>query len=98
MTALTDITRYDESLAAFSKAKLWELFEGNKSTLNIAYECLDRYPPNRVAVNIIDGDSPDGTRDESFTFGELTTWSNRFANYLDSLQLSNGARVAIPYS
>lgn len=95
MTALTDITRYDESLAAFSKDKLWALFSGNKSALNIAYECLDRHPPSRIAVNIIDGDIPNGAGDESYTFGDLTTWSNRFANYLDSLKLPNGARVAI---
>lgn len=95
MTTLTDITRYDESLAAFSKEKLWALFDGDKSALNIASECLDRHPPDRIAVNIIDGDSPNGESDESLTFGELTAWSNRFANYIDSLQLPTGARVAI---
>lgn len=95
MTALTDINRYDESLAAFSKDKLWALFDGNKSQLNIAFECLDRHPPARLAVNIIDGDSANGAGDESFTFGELTAWSNRFANYLDALGLPRGARVAI---
>lgn len=93
MQSLTDITRYDESLAAYSKDKLWALFDGNRSSLNIAHECIDRHPDERIAVNIIDGRGPQ--HDESYTFAELTEWSNRFANYLRSRGLESGDRVAI---
>ena len=93
MRSLTEITRYDESLEAYSKARLWELFDGDRSRLNIAHECIDRHAGERIAINIIDGDDPDG--DESFSFAELRDWSNRFAQHLVSSGLSNGDRVAI---
>ena len=91
MTRLTEITRYDEAQAAFSKEKLWELFDGDRDHLNIAYECLDRHDPDRTAINIIDA----GHDHQSFSFGELTIWSNRFANFLISNRVAAGARVAL---
>ncbi|MGR8950519.1 MAG: acyl-CoA synthetase [Gammaproteobacteria bacterium] len=93
MTALTEITGYQESLAAYSKDKLWALFDGDRSILNIAHECIDRHPSGQVAVNIIDGDS--AANDESLSFGDLKIWSNRFANYLHQQNVQAGERVAI---
>ncbi len=93
MTALTNITQYHESLAAYSKDKLWALFNGDKSNLNIAYECIDRHPAERIAINVVSGESD--VADESLRFGDLAVWSNRFANYLLSLDVAPGQRVAI---
>ena len=93
MTALTNITRYDESLAAYSKDRLWALFSGDKTNLNIAFECIDRHPAEQVAINVVSGDS--AVADESLNFGELAVWSNRFANYLQQLGVTPGERVAI---
>ncbi|MEM7468055.1 MAG: AMP-binding protein [Pseudomonadota bacterium] len=93
MTLLTDITRYDESLAAYSKDKLWDLFDGDKTNLNIAYECVDRHAGDRIAINIINGN--DASADESLRFDELRAWSNRFANYVLAKGLDTGDRVAI---
>ena len=95
MKLLTDITRHDDSLAAFSKEKLWALFDGEKSALNIAHECIDRHDPARIAINIINGDVADFSADESYTFAELSEWSNRFANYLLAQEIKPGERIAI---
>ena len=43
MARLTDITSYADAQAAFSPAKLWELFDGDRAHLNIAHECIDRH-------------------------------------------------------
>ena len=69
MQALTDITRYDESLESYSKDKLWALFDGDREQINIAHECVDRHPGARIAINIIDGEGPG--HDESISFAEL---------------------------
>jgi acetyl-CoA synthetase len=37
-------------MAAFSKDRLWYLFDGDRNHLNIAHECIDRHPPDRIAV------------------------------------------------
>ena len=93
MHALTNITRYDESLENYAKDKLWALFDGDREHLNIAHECVDRHSGERIAVNIIDGEGPG--HDESISFTELSDWSNRFARYLQSHGIKPGDRVAI---
>ncbi|HCU89259.1 MAG TPA: acetate--CoA ligase [Gammaproteobacteria bacterium] len=91
MRSITDITGYHEALASFSKEQLWALFDGNRSDLNIGHECIDRHPPDRLAVHIIDSKG----HDERYTFGELRIWSNRFANYLTTLEVARGSPIAI---
>jgi acetyl-CoA synthetase len=88
---LTEITGYHESLKAFSKARLWSLFDGDRAELNIGHECIDRHPADRLAVHIIDAAGDD----DRYTFGELRAWSNRFANYLDGSNVPKGSTIAI---
>lgn len=89
---LTDFTDYRDALQHFSPAALWALFDGNRDSLNIAHECIDRHAAGGgVAVRIAHADG----RDESFTFAELSAWSSRFAHWLAGRGIAPGDRVAI---
>lgn len=82
---------YEQAIAEFSWEQLWSLFDGDPEHLNIAGECLDRHPPDRVAARIAHGD---GTR-EQLTFGELSRATSQFAHLLESLGVAAGDRVAV---
>jgi acetyl-CoA synthetase len=92
MTRLTDYTTYADAHRTFSSAALWSLFDGDRGSLNIAHECLDRHAGSgRVAVRIAHADG----RDETLGFRELSEWSSRFAHWLDTRGVAPGDRVAI---
>lgn len=90
---LTELTRYDDAHAHFTAAGLWDLFDGDRSRFNIAYECLDRHAtdPERVAVRIAHADG--GAT--ALTFRRLADDAGRFANLLRKEGIAPGARVAI---
>src|SRR2546428_12238277 len=76
----------------FSSAALWSLFDGDRESLNIAHECIDRYAGSgRVAVRVAHADG----HDEILSFHDLAEWSSRFAHWLTSRGVGRGDRVAI---
>jgi acetyl-CoA synthetase len=83
--------RYPEALQRFRWSALWELFDGDRQRLNIAHECVDRHRPGEPAVRLAHADG----RREEITFGELSAWSSRFANYLAGEGVARGERVGI---
>lgn len=92
MRPLTEITDYRAAFESYSKERLWELFDGDRANLNIGHECIDRHIiPDRLAIHIIDSAGDD----EHYTFGEIRTWSNRFANYLEAAGVVRGSTIAI---
>ena len=92
MTGLTDYTSYADAQRHFSSAALWSLFDGNRRSLNIAVECLDRHADSgRVAVRVAHADG----RDETLGFRDLSEWSSRFAHWLAARGVGSGDRVAI---
>jgi acetyl-CoA synthetase len=93
MTKLTDYTTYADVQAHCSPEKLWELFDGSKTSFNIAHECIDRHARNseRVAVIVVGADGSE----ECITFHSLSVLSNRFANLLVSKGVKPGERVAV---
>ena len=92
MTAkLTDYTSYADALRHCSKDALWELFDGDKGNFNIGHECLDRHPRDDIAVHVV---RAEGGHD-SYTFGELSEGSNRFANLLTTHGVKPGDCVAV---
>jgi acetyl-CoA synthetase len=92
MTRLTDYTTYADAHGHFSSAALWSLFDGDRASLNIAHECLDRHADSgRVAVRVAHADG----RDETLGFRELAEWSSRFAHWLAARGVARGDRVAI---
>jgi len=88
---LTDFISYADAHRQFSKEALWDLFDGERTKLNIAHECLDRHDPGRTAVRIA---HDDGTS-EAHSFGALSETSSRFANWLIAQGVAKGDRVAI---
>jgi acetyl-CoA synthetase len=83
--------RYPEAFQRFRWSALWELFDGDRRRLNIAHECVDRHPAGAPAVRLARADG----RREEITFGALSTWSSRFANYLAAEGVAKGDRVGI---
>ena len=91
MTLITDYTSFADAQTHCTKERLWELFDGDRENMNIAHECVDRHPRDRVAVRIAQADGGS----ESITFGELSDWSGRYANYLRAQGIGPGERVAL---
>jgi len=92
MTRLTDYTTYADGHRHFSSAALWSLFDGDRASLNIAHECIDRHAASdRVAVRVAHGDG----RDETLSFRDLADWSSRLAHWLAARGVERGDRVAI---
>ncbi len=91
MPLLTEYTSFADAQSHCSKDRLWELFDGSRESINIAHECVDRHPRDRMAVRI----ALAGGGSESITFGELSDWSGRYANYLRAQGIGPGERVAL---
>ena len=93
MTAhrLVDHLAYADAQRLCGRDALWELFDGDRERLNIAHECLDRHPRDRVAIRIAHADG----RIESHGFGEVSNLASRTANWLAGRGIGAGERVAI---
>jgi acetyl-CoA synthetase len=85
------MTDPEQARAEFSWDRLWELFDGDESRLNIAHECLDRHDPDQVAARIAYAE--DG--EEGLTFGELSRSTAQFAHLLERLEIAPGDRVGV---
>ncbi|CAN5483780.1 acyl-CoA synthetase [soil metagenome] len=92
MQLLTDYTTYADALEQFSTERLWQLFDGDPSKLNIAHECVDRHAASgRDAVVVVHTDG----RDERIGYAELSAGSSRFAHWLKTQGVEPGDRVAV---
>ena len=93
MSLLTDYTSYADAQRHFAPERLWELFDGDRSRLNIAYECIDRHAtdPQRIAIRIAHADG----HDESIAFRTISEASSRCAHWLADVGVAPGDRVAI---
>jgi acetyl-CoA synthetase len=91
MAKLTDFISYADAHKHFSKEALWDLFDGDRESLNIAHECLDRHDRERIAIRIAHG----GGGSEAHSFGALSDLSGKFANWLVKRGVEKGERVAI---
>ena len=93
MTRLTDFTRYADAQREFTPQRLWELFDGDRTRLNITHECIDRWAAGaeRPAIRIAYADG----HDETLSFHALAAWSARFAHWLEAQGVVSGDRIAI---
>jgi len=91
MNTLLDETRLSNVRKSFHWNQLWDLFDGNRDSLNIAHECVDRHSGEATALRIkfADGHS------EQYSFETLSAVSSQFANCLRSRGIGEGDRVAI---
>jgi acetyl-CoA synthetase len=90
---LTDSADYGFAQANFSSDRLWDFFDGDRASLNIAHECIDRHATDghRLAVRVAHADG----RDEAITFREISDWSSRIAHWLEARGVTKGDRVAV---
>ncbi len=92
MTRLTDFTSYADAQAQYSKAGLWELFDGTRDRFNIAHECIDRHVDGEaVALRIAHANG----RDEIVSFAEIARRSSQIAHFLKARGVQKGDRVAV---
>jgi len=97
--SILGIRSYREARERFRWAALWELFDGDRETLNLAHECVDRHvvqgtddaAGRQTALRI---QFADGRREEH-DFATLAAWSSRFAHFLEREGIERGDRVAI---
>ncbi len=61
------------------------------ATGNVSVNCVDRWPPDRVAIHY---EREDGLR-ETWTYGQLSDAVARFAAALEALGVARGDRIAI---
>lgn len=92
MTTLTQAISYADAQALCTPDKLWELFDGDRTQMNIAHECIDRHvgqeQPAVILVRAAGGD-------ESYSFQQISEASSRFAHYLADQGIQSGDRVAV---
>lgn len=84
-------TSYSEVVAGFDGDSLWDLFDGDRSRLNIGTECVDRHANLGSALFLC---KPDGVY-EDITFRDLSECSSAFAHELAERGVDKGDRVAI---
>lgn len=92
-----NMTDYEQTYKDFSWEKaeeeLLDLFDDG--TLNIAYNCIDRHAEGErkdKAALIYDG--ADGSK-ETYTFGQMKTETDKFANVLVGQGIKKGDRVFV---
>lgn len=86
-----DYKTYEDAKKNFKWSERWTLFDGNKNRFNIAHECIDRHPREETALRI----KFDDGKQEMYSFGELSDLTCRFANYLKTLGIDKGDKVAV---
>ncbi|MDF9414222.1 acetate--CoA ligase [Brevibacillus laterosporus] len=91
----SNLKDYDRTYEAFQwedVEKQFSWYETGK--VNMAYEAIDRHAHSekKDKVALVYSDS---TREESYTYAELSRLSNRFANVLHDLGVNKGDRVFI---
>ena len=91
MINLTTLDDYDAAIAAYSSDALWALFDGDRTHLNLAHECIDRHRARGVAVSV---KFADGAL-EHYTFAELADRSSQFAHWLRRQGIAPGTRIAL---
>jgi len=82
---------YEDARLNFNWNQVWNLFNGDDQSLNIAHECIDRHDPEKTALRIKFEDG----HTEKYTFGVLSVLSSKFANLLESLNVQKGDRVCV---
>lgn len=86
-----DYETYEVAVKNYNSEEKWKVFDGKPEDFNIAHECVDRHVDKGVSVRI---KFSDGSV-ESYTFGELSSYTSQFANILEELGVHKGNRVAI---
>ena len=93
MSLLTEYVSYADAQTQFDRARLWDLFDGDRERFNIAHECVDRHARAGagIALQIAHADG----RDEVVDFATLARRSAQMAHFLQARGIGHGDRVAV---
>ena len=91
MNSLLDFTDIEQVRAGFTRERLWDLFDGNRDTMNLAHECLDRHRERGRAISVMHAEG----ELEHLDYAELADASSRFANWLEQHGVAAGDPVAV---
>jgi len=95
VAANPNMKNYEETYATFSFEEAEKVFSWHETgRVNMAYEAIDRHVESGRGEKIALLYS-DASRDESYTFADLSRQSNKFANVLRKLGVGKGDRVFI---
>lgn len=90
-----NLKNYEQATVDFNWEEIERHFSWHETgKVNMAYEAIDRHVESGKGANIALYYS-DNTRDESYTFEQMSKQSNRFANVLRKFDISKGERVFI---
>jgi len=95
MQTQSNLQNYDEAYANFDWAEVEKEFSWHETgKVNMAYEAIDRHlltpRKDKIALQYIND-----TREESYTYGQLSELSNKFGNVLRKLGIAKGDRVFV---
>lgn len=92
MSKLTEFTSFADAQAHASSAALWDLFDGDRDSFNIAHEAMLRHADGsgRAAVRIAHADD----ESEILSFDQISAGAARFAHWLDARGVKKGDRIA----
>jgi len=82
---------FEEAKKNFKWSERWEVFDSKPKNLNIAHECVDRHPKEKIAIRL---KNSDGSK-ETYTFGELSHLTSKFAHMLEKRGVNPGDKVGI---
>lgn len=82
---------FEEAKKNFKWSERWDVFDKDRTNLNIAYECVDRHPKEKIAIRLKNSDGSN----ETCTFGELSRLTSQFAHMLENRGLNPGDSVGI---
>lgn len=82
---------FEEARKNFKWSDRWAVFDRDRANLNIAYECVDRHPKDKIAIRLKSSDG--GT--QTCTFGRLSRLTSQFAHMLEKKGVGKDDRVAI---
>jgi acetyl-CoA synthetase len=90
-----NLENYEEAYASFDWSDVEKQFSWHETgKVNMAYEAIDRHLQTGRAEKIALHYS-DQTREESYTYAQLSRLSNQFGNVLRSLGIQKGDRVFV---
>jgi len=90
-----NLQNYEETYAEFNWADVEKQFSWHETgKVNMAYEAIDRHllTERKDKIALLYSDQ---TRDESYTFAQLSELSNKFGNVLRNLGIGKGDRVFV---
>jgi acetyl-CoA synthetase len=82
---------YEKVYNEFSWEKILAGFDWYPDGFNAGHECCDRYADSdKVAIRFVNSE----LKESKLTYNDLKRYSNKFANYLTSIGIEKGDRVA----